>query len=104
MAYIYLKKESDTMEYERVLIFANERNAKYWFDYMIRFFMQRNVFAKAYKATRMIIVNNRIIYFKSEKKIDNSFRIGRHKAMYFFEAERQLEENFIETTKELING
>lgn len=92
------------MEYERVLIFANKRNANYWFDYMIRFFIQRNIFAKAYKATRMIIVNNRVIYFKSEKEMNNSFKIGRHKAMYFFEAEKQLEEKFLETTKELING
>lgn len=92
------------MEYERVLIFYNKKNANYWFDYMVRFFIQRNIFAKAYKSTRMIIVNNRIIYFKSEKEMDNSFKIGRHKAMYFFEAERQLEKNFLETTKELING
>lgn len=92
------------MDYERVLIFYNKKNANYWFDYMVRFFMQRNFFAKAYKATRMIIVNNRIIYFKSEKEMDNSFKIGRHKAMYFFEAEKQLEEKFLETTKELING
>ena len=93
------------MDYERVLIFNNVRNANYWFECMIRFFIQRNIFAKAYKATRMIIVNNRVIYFKSEKEINNNgFIKGRHEAMYFFEAERQLEENFIETTKELING
>lgn len=92
------------MDYERVLIFANKRNANYWFDYMVRFFMQRNIFAKAYKATRMIIVNNRVIYFKAHREINETFTRGRHKAMYFYNAEKQLEEKFLETTKELING
>ena len=92
------------MEYERVLIFENRKIASYWFDKMIRFFMQRNFFVKAYKATRMIIVKNRVIYFKSNKEIDTEFRTGRHKAMYFYNAEKQLEEKFLETTKELING
>ena len=92
------------MEYERVLIFDNRKNASYWFDRMIRFFMERKFFVKAYKATRMIIVNNRVIYFKGNKEIDTAFRTGRHKAMYFYNAEKQLEEKFLETTKELING
>ena len=92
------------MEYERVLIFENRKIANYWFDYMIRFFIKRNIFAKAYKATRMIIVNNRVIHFKGRKEINDAFTRGRHKAMYFFNAEKQLEEKFLETTKELING
>ena len=92
------------MEYERVLIFENRKNASYWFDYMIRFFMERKFFIKAYKATKMIIVNNRVIYFKTHKEINEAFTRGRHKAMYFYNAEKQLEEKFLETTKELING
>lgn len=92
------------MEYEKVLIFENRRNANYWFDYVINFFIERNIFAKAYKATRMIIVNNKVIYFKSHKEIDKAFRTGRHKAMFFYNAEKQLEEKFLRITKELING
>ena len=92
------------MEYERVLIFENRKIASYWFDEMVRFFMERNFFVKAYKATKMIIVNNRVIYFKSHREIDTAFTRGRHKAMYFYNAEKQLEEKFLETTKELING
>jgi hypothetical protein len=92
------------MEYERVLIFENRKIASYWFDKMIRFFMERNFFVKAYKATRMIIINNRVIYFKGRKEINEAFTRGRHKAMYFYNAEKQLEEKFLSTTKELING
>lgn len=92
------------MEYERILIFENRKNASYWFDKMIRFFKERNFFVKAYKGTRMIIINSKVIYFKGSKEIDNAFTRGRHKAMYFYNAEKQLEEKFLETTKELING
>ena len=92
------------MEYERVLIFCNRKSASYWFDKMIKFFKERNFFVRAYRGTNMIIVNNRITYFKANKEINEAFTRGRHKAMYYYCAEKQLEEKFLGTIEELING
>lgn len=92
------------MEYEKVLVFRNNRTASVWFDNVVHFLKAHDMFLKAYKATRMIIVKHQVIYFKAHREVNPAFTRGRHRAIYYYNAEKQLEEEFMQTIKELLNG
>lgn len=92
------------MEKERILVFINKGTAAYWFRYIVDFFIKNGFYLKAYRATNMIIFDSKVIYFKTVDEVTDGFKASRRNAMYFYNLEENLDNNFKQTIKEIIYG
>lgn len=88
---------------EKVLIFENNRSKEYWFRRILKTLSNQNVSLKAYLYKHEIWFNGNRILFKTEYDINRLFTVGRHNTKYYNDMENKLENNFIETLKEIFD-
>lgn len=88
---------------EKVLIFENNRSKEYWFRLILKFLSNQGAFLKVYLYSYEIWFNGNRILFKSEYAINSEFTRGRHNTKYYNDMENRLENNFIETLKEIFD-
>lgn len=88
---------------EKVLIFENNRSREYWFRRILKIFSNQDVSLEAYLYKYEIWFNGNSILFKTEYDINNIFTRGRHNTKYYNDMENRLENNFIETLKEIFD-
>lgn len=88
---------------EKVLIFENNRSKEYWFRRILKIFSNQDVFLKVYLYSYEIWFNGNRILFRSEYETNTRFTRGRHNTKYYNDMENRLENNFIETLKEIFD-
>lgn len=86
---------------EKVLIFINRETLNYWFNRICYILRKSSIDAKMTSWNKEIWINNIRIFFKTEEELKWQFLAGRHNIICFYNIEKKLDNNFIETFKEI---
>lgn len=89
---------------EKVLIFINRETLNYWFNRICYRLRKSSINCKMIKWTKEIWINNIKIFFKTEEELKWQFLSGRHNIICFYNIEKKLDNNFIETFKEILSN
>lgn len=92
------------METEKVLIFISRDSLNYWFNRIGYILRKNSIDCKIIKWTKEIWINNIRIFFRTEEEVKWYFFAGRHNIICFYNIEKKLDNNFIETFKEILSN